>query len=90
MVRTSQFLKLLRLQFETRATLGQPVEVGVLPDICGFLLCCEAQCAEMETRLAGEILPAALTSQPNTNVVSLAAFVAARARASAFHPQDQA
>ncbi|KRB58483.1 hypothetical protein ASE04_27615 [Rhizobium sp. Root708] len=79
---------MLRLQFEMRATLGQPIDIGVLPDVCGYLRCCEAQCAEMETRLAGEILPAALINQPDTNVVSLAAFVAARATDAAFNSKD--
>lgn len=88
MVRTSQFLRILRLQFDAHAQLGLSVEPRKIPDICAFLKHCEDQCAEMEVRLAGKPMPAGQITDPSNNVVSLAEFVASRGGEALPSPSD--
>ncbi|MGZ2403337.1 hypothetical protein [Rhizobium ruizarguesonis] len=90
MVRTSQFLRILRLQFDAQAQLGLSVEPHRLPDICRFLKFTEDQCAEMEARLAGEPMPAGRVADPDSNIVSLAEFVASRSGEAFPFPRDNA
>lgn len=90
MVRTSQFLRILRLQFDAHAQLGFSVEPHRIPDICLFLKFCEDQCANMEARLAGEPVPAGSGTDPASNIISLAEFVASRSGEAFPFPRDNA
>ncbi|MET3611768.1 hypothetical protein ABID16_000073 [Rhizobium aquaticum] len=78
MVRTSTYLRMLRVKFDAHKELGFSIMPHDLTDICEFLKICEDQCTEMEARLAGMPLPAGGDTNPKSNIVSLAQFVARR------------
>lgn len=78
MVRTSTYLRMLRVKFDAHAQLGLSIVPHEFHDICEFLKICEDQCVEMEARLAGAPLPAADDATAKSNIVSLAQFVARR------------
>jgi hypothetical protein len=86
MVRTSTYLRMLRVKFDAHAQLGMSIVPHEFHDICEFLKICEDQCAEMEARLAGEPIPSGGAGP--SNIVSFAQFVARRSGETFPNPTD--
>lgn len=81
MLRSSQFLKLLRLNLEKHVASGLAVPLETIPVICDLMRHLERDCQRMEIRLAGEVVPLGLMRPDDDKIVSLAAFAEKRSTA---------
>jgi len=81
MLRSSQFLKLLRLNLEQHVAGGLAVPIETTVVICDLMRHLERDCQRMETRLAGEVVPLGLMRSNDDKIASLAAFAEKRSAA---------